>query len=62
MGNLKAKITETLGRWTNDRKTEARGRAEHKDPDPEAPLPDPDDPSVKQEEDHVRHEHGDMNG
>lgn len=60
MGNLKGKITKFLGQWTNDRETEARGRAELKDPNPDAALPDPDDPSVKQEEERVRREHGDV--
>ena len=61
MGNLKGRITEFLGRWTNDRETEARGRAETKDPAPNASVPDPDDPSVRQEEERVRREHGDVN-
>ena len=60
MGNLKGKITAFLGRWTNDRETEARGRAEMKDPDPEAPVPDADDPAVQHEEEQVRREHGDV--
>ena len=60
MGKKKGKITELLGRWTNDRKTEARGRAEMKDPNPDAPVPDADDPSVKREEEQVRREHGDV--
>jgi hypothetical protein len=60
MGNMKGRITEFLGRWTNDRETEARGRAEMKDPDPDAPVPAADDPSVKAEEEQVRREHGDV--
>jgi uncharacterized protein YjbJ (UPF0337 family) len=51
MGNLKGKITEFLGQWTNDRDTEALGRAEQKDPD---------QPSVDQEKERVRREHGDV--
>ena len=47
MGKLTGRITKFLGQWTNDRETEARGRAEQKDPDAEAPLPDPDDPAVQ---------------
>lgn len=60
MSKLIGRITEFLGQWTNDRETEARGRAEMKDPDPDAPVPDADDPSVKREEEQVRREHGDV--
>ena len=60
MGKLTGRITEFLGQWTNDRETEARGRAEMKDPDPNADVPDPDDPAVKAEEERVRREHGDV--
>lgn len=60
MGKLTGKITTFLGQWTNDRETEARGRAELKDPETDAPLPDPDDPSVEEEKERVRREHGDV--
>ena len=62
MGKLTGRITEFLGQWTNDRETEARGRAEMKEPDSDAALPDPDDPAVKQEKERVRREHGDVSG
>jgi hypothetical protein len=60
MGKLTGRITEFLGQWTNDRETEARGRAEVKAGDDAAALPEPDDPAVKQEKEHVRREHGDV--
>jgi uncharacterized protein YjbJ (UPF0337 family) len=56
MGNLKGKITEFLGQWTNDRDTEAQGRAQQKDPQQK----NPEDPSVEQEKERVRREHGDV--
>lgn len=59
MGNLKGRITEFLGQWTNDRETEARGRAEMKDSNGGS-VPDPDDPAVEQEEERVRRQHGDV--
>ena len=62
MGKLTGKITEFLGQWTNDRETEARGRAEMKESDSDAALPDPDDPVVEQEKERVRREHGDVSG
>jgi len=61
MGKMMGRITEFLGQWTNDRETEARGRAELKDPDPEAPVPPADDRRVQAEEESVRREHGDVN-
>jgi hypothetical protein len=60
MGKLMGRITEFLGQWTNDRETEARGRAELKDPDPDAPVPGSSDPTVEAEEERVRREHGDV--
>jgi len=54
MANLKGKITEFLGQWTNDRDTEAKGRAEKKAGD------DPAEQTVEQEKDRVRREHGDV--
>ena len=54
MGKLTGRITEFLGQWTNDRETEAKGRAEKK-------HPDADEPNVEQEKDRVRREHGDVN-
>ena len=60
MGKLTGKITEFLGQWTNDRETEARGRAEKQHPHDEEALPDPDDPSVEHEKERVRREHGDV--
>jgi hypothetical protein len=60
MSKLTGRVAEFLGQWTNDRETEARGRAEQKRPDSDATLPDPDDPSVELEEERVRREHGDV--
>jgi len=62
MGKLTGRITEFLGQWTNDRETEARGRAEMKQGDSDGPLPDADDPQVQREQEQVRREHGDVNG
>lgn len=55
MGKLTGRITEFLGQWTNDRKTEAKGRAEKKHPDAEVGQSE-----VEQEEERVRREHGDV--
>ena len=55
MGKLTGRITEFLGQWTNDRETEAKGRAEKKHPDAEV-----DQPEVEQEKERVRREHGDV--
>lgn len=60
MGRLAGRITEFLGQWTNDRETEARGRAEQEQPDSDASLPEADEPQVEQEKDRVRREHGDV--
>jgi hypothetical protein len=62
MGKLMGRITEFLGKWTNDRKTEAKGRAEQKDPDPEAAVPPSGEPVVEHEKEQVRRDHGDLNG
>ncbi len=63
MGKLTGRITEFLGQWTNDRETEARGRAEIKQGDADdASLPDPDDPQVEQEKEQLRRDHGDVSG
>jgi hypothetical protein len=62
MSKLIGRITKFLGQWTNDRETEARGRAEMKDPDSGASLPEPDDPAVDQEKEQVRRDHGDVSG
>lgn len=55
MGKLTGRIAEFLGQWTNDRETEAKGRAEQ-----QAPEPRPD--VVEQEKEQVRREHGDVTG
>ncbi|HEV7861371.1 MAG TPA: CsbD family protein [Acidimicrobiia bacterium] len=60
MGKLTGRIAEFLGQWTNDRETEARGRAEQRDPDPNAPVPGPNEAAVRAEEERVRREHGDV--
>jgi len=60
MGKLTGRITEFLGQWTNDRQTEARGRAEKKHPDSDASIPDADEPEVEQEKEQVRRDHGDV--
>lgn len=62
MSKLTGRITKFLGQWTNDRETEARGRAEMKDPEPEESLPESDDPAVDQEKEQVRRDHGDVSG
>jgi uncharacterized protein YjbJ (UPF0337 family) len=55
MGKLTGRITEFLGQWTNDRDTEAKGRAEKKHPEAEV-----DQPEVEQEKERVRRDHGDV--
>lgn len=60
MGKLTGRITEFLGQWTNDRETEARGRAEMKHPDDDGALPDAGEPEVQAEKERVRREHGDV--
>src|SRR5437773_902304 len=60
MGKLTGRITEFLGQWTNDRETEARGRAELKNPDPDAPVPSAADRTVQAEEERVRREVGEQ--
>ena len=55
MGKLTGRITEFLGQWTNDRDTEAKGRAEKKQDEAEVDRSD-----VEQEKDRVRQEHGDV--
>jgi hypothetical protein len=60
MGKLTGRIAEFLGQWTNDRETEARGRAEKEQPHRDDGLPEPDDPVVEQEKERVRREHGDV--
>jgi hypothetical protein len=60
MSKLTGRITEWLGQWTNDRETEARGRAEKKHPHREDSLPEPEDPAVEREKERVRREHGDV--
>ena len=62
MSKLIGRITKFLGQWTNDRETEARGRAEMKDPDAGGSLPESDDPAVDQEKEQVRRDHGDVSG
>lgn len=54
MGERAGKITEKLGQWTNDRETEAKGRAEQETPDGEV-----DEQELTEEVDEVRREHGD---
>ena len=54
MGKLTGRITEFLGQWTNDRETEAKGRAEQKTGD------EPDDRTVDREKEQVRRDHGDV--
>ena len=62
MSKLTGRITKFLGQWTNDRETEARGRAEMKDPESGESLPESDDPAVDQEKEQVRRDHGDVSG
>jgi uncharacterized protein YjbJ (UPF0337 family) len=54
MSKLIGRITEFLGQWTNDRETEARGRAEQKGENPESPRVE------EQETEEVRRDHGDV--
>lgn len=54
MGKLTGRITEFLGQWTNDRDTEAEGRAQMKTGD------EPDERTVEREKDQVRRDHGDI--
>jgi uncharacterized protein YjbJ (UPF0337 family) len=53
MGKLTGRITEFLGQWTNDRETEAKGRAEQK-------TPEPGEKAVEREKEQVRRDHGDV--
>jgi|GEM_PF-4087809 len=53
MGKLTGRLTEFLGRWTNDRQTEAKGRAEQK-------TEEPADTTVEHEKEQVRRDHGDV--
>jgi uncharacterized protein YjbJ (UPF0337 family) len=53
MGKLTGRIAEFLGQWTNDRDTEAKGRAEQT-------APEPDDRAVEQAKEQVRRDHGDV--
>jgi len=53
MSKLIGRITEFLGQWTNDRDTEAQGRAEKK-------RSEPGDDQVEREKERVRREHGDV--
>jgi uncharacterized protein YjbJ (UPF0337 family) len=53
MGKLTARITEFLGQWTNDRDTEAKGRAEQK-------AAEPGEQDIEQEKEQVRRDHGDV--
>jgi len=55
MGKLTGRITEFLGQWTNDRDTEAKGRAEKRHDDAEV-----DQSEVEREKERVRREHGDV--
>jgi len=54
MGKLTGRITEFLGQWTNDRETEAKGRAEREAGD------EPDDRTIEREKERVRRDHGDV--
>jgi uncharacterized protein YjbJ (UPF0337 family) len=54
MGKLMGRITEFLGQWTNDRETEAKGRAEQKTGD------EPEERIVEGEKEQVRRDHGDV--
>lgn len=55
MGKLTGRITEFLGQWTNDRDTEAKGRAEKKHDEAEV-----DQSEIEREKERVRREHGDV--
>lgn len=53
MGKVTGRIAEFLGQWTNDRETEAKGRAEQK-------APEPDEQAVEHAKEEVRRDHGDV--
>ncbi len=60
MGDKLGKITETVGRVTGDRETEAKGRVEQDADDPDEELEDVTDEAVESERQVVRTEHSDI--
>jgi len=62
MGDKIGKITETVGRVTDDRETEAKGRVEQDVDDTGDPVHDVTDEAVEAEKQTVRTEHHDIDG
>lgn len=60
MGDKIGKITETVGRVTGDRETEAKGRVEQDADDPDEEVDDVTDEAVENERQVVRTEHSDI--
>jgi len=60
MGDKIGKITETVGRVTGDRETEAKGRVEQDADDPDQEVDDVTDEAVESERQAVRTEHSDI--
>jgi len=62
MGDKIGKITETVGRVTGDRETEAKGRVEQDADDTGEPVEEVTDAAVEAERQTVRTEHHDIDG
>jgi len=62
MGDKIGKITETVGRVTGDRETEAKGRVEQDADDATEPVDEVTDAAVEHEKQAVRTEHDDIDG
>jgi len=60
MGDKIGKITETVGRVTEDREVEAKGRVEQDADDPTETVGDVTDEAVESEKQEVRAEHHDI--
>ncbi len=60
MGDKIGKITETVGRVTGDRETEAKGRVEQDAENPDAPVNEVTEEAVEEERQDVRTEHSDI--
>ena len=60
MGDKIGKITETVGRVTGDRETEAKGRVEQDASDPDESVEEVTEEAVDQERKVVRTEHSDI--
>ena len=60
MGDKIGRITETVGRVTGDRETEAKGRVEQDAENPDAPVDEVTEEAVEEERQAVRTEHSDI--